>query len=68
LNRILKHWRGSGREEALLARVVNYADDFVILSRRRAAEAHAVADMGFDDFVRGIVRAGAEVAASAGQK
>ena len=39
MNRFLKHWRGSGRDEAFRARVVNYADDFVILSRGRAAEA-----------------------------
>jgi RNA-directed DNA polymerase len=39
MNRFLKHWRGSGRDEAFRARVVNYADDFVILSRGRAVEA-----------------------------
>jgi len=39
MNRFLKHWRGSGRDEAFRARVVNYADDFVILSRGKAAEA-----------------------------
>src|SRR5438309_11683963 len=41
MNRILKHWRRSGRGEALRAHVVNYADDFVILSQRNAAEALA---------------------------
>src|SRR5271165_2359776 len=39
MNRFLKHWRTSGRGEAFRAHVVNYADDFVILSRGRAAEA-----------------------------
>jgi RNA-directed DNA polymerase len=33
MNRFLKHWRASGRGEAFRAHVVNYADDFVILSR-----------------------------------
>ena len=41
MNRFLKHWRLSGRGEAFCARVVNYADDFVILSRRLAVEALA---------------------------
>ena len=41
MNRFLKHWRRRGREEAFQARVVNYADDFVILSRSHAAEALA---------------------------
>ena len=31
MNRFLKHWRRSG--EAFRAHIVNYADDFVILSR-----------------------------------
>jgi RNA-directed DNA polymerase len=44
MNRFLKHWRGSGRGEALEAHVINYADDFVILSRGHAAEAMAWAD------------------------
>jgi RNA-directed DNA polymerase len=39
MNRFLKHWRLSGCGEALRAHVVSYADDFVILSRGRAAEA-----------------------------
>jgi RNA-directed DNA polymerase len=39
MNRFLKHWRLSGAEEAFRAHVVSYADDFVILSRGRAAEA-----------------------------
>jgi RNA-directed DNA polymerase len=39
MNRFLKYWRTSGRSEAFQARVVNYADDFVILSRGSAAEA-----------------------------
>jgi RNA-directed DNA polymerase len=41
MNRFLKHWRRSGRGEALQAHVVSYADDFVILSRGRAQEALA---------------------------
>jgi len=39
MNRFLKHWRMQGCSEAFLARVVSYADDFVILSRGHAAEA-----------------------------
>jgi RNA-directed DNA polymerase len=41
MNRFLKHWRLSGRGEAFAAHIVNYADDFVILSQRSAAEALA---------------------------
>jgi RNA-directed DNA polymerase len=41
MNRFLKHWRLTGRGEAFRAHVVNYADDFVILSRGHAAEALA---------------------------
>src|SRR5215204_349512 len=41
MNRFLKHWRLSGRGEAFRAHVISYADDFVILSRGRAAEALA---------------------------
>jgi len=41
MNRFLKHWRASGRGEAFRAHIVNYADDFVILSRGYAAEALA---------------------------
>jgi len=39
MNRFLKYWRITGRSEAFQARVVNYADDFVILSRGHAAAA-----------------------------
>jgi hypothetical protein len=39
MNRFLKYWRITGRGEVFQAQVVNYADDFVILSRRCAAEA-----------------------------
>jgi RNA-directed DNA polymerase len=39
MNRFLKHWRRSGCGEAFRAHIVNYADDFVILSQRSAAEA-----------------------------
>ena len=44
MNRFLKHWRQSGRGEAWDAHIVNYADDFVILSRGHAAEAMAWTD------------------------
>jgi len=39
MNRMLKGWRQTGRAEQFRARIVNYADDFVILSRGQAAEA-----------------------------
>lgn len=39
MNRFLKFWRITGRSEAYQARIINYADDFVILSRGYAAEA-----------------------------
>jgi RNA-directed DNA polymerase len=39
MNRFLKYWRITGRGELFQAQVVNYADDFVILSRRKAGEA-----------------------------
>jgi len=39
MNRLLKGWRNTKRGEQFRARVVNYADDFVILSRGKAAEA-----------------------------
>jgi RNA-directed DNA polymerase len=41
MNRFLKHWRKTGCTEAFRARLINYADDFVILSRGHAAEAMA---------------------------
>src|SRR5206468_5132990 len=41
MNRFLKHWRLTGSGDAFYAHVVSYADDFVILSRGRAAEALA---------------------------
>src|SRR5262245_9547564 len=41
MNRFLKHWRLSGCDQAFQAHVVAYADDFVILSCGRAAEALA---------------------------
>jgi RNA-directed DNA polymerase len=41
MSRFLKHWRLTGCGEAFRARVVSYADDFVILSRGRATEALA---------------------------
>src|ERR1700727_2469409 len=39
MNRFLKYWRITGRSEVFRAQVVNYADDFVILSRGCAAGA-----------------------------
>jgi RNA-directed DNA polymerase len=38
MNRMLKGWRQTGRGEQFQARLVNYADDFVIVSRGKAAE------------------------------
>ena len=39
MNRLLKGWRNTKRGEEFDAHIVNYADDFVILSRGKAAEA-----------------------------
>ena len=39
MNRFLKYWRITERGPSFQAEVVNYADDFVILSRGHAAEA-----------------------------
>lgn len=39
MNRFLKYWRITERGKAFRGHVVNYADDFVILTSRRAAEA-----------------------------
>jgi RNA-directed DNA polymerase len=41
MNRFLKHWRYTGRGAVFRAHVISYADDFVILSRGRLAEAMA---------------------------
>ncbi len=41
MNRFLKHWRATGRDQAFQAHVISYADDFVILSRGHAGEALA---------------------------
>jgi RNA-directed DNA polymerase len=38
INRMLKGWRQTGRGEQYRAAIVNYADDFVILSRGKATE------------------------------
>ena len=51
MNRLLKGWRNTKRGEQFDAHIVNYADDFVILSRGKAAEAlnwtrQVVAQMG----------------------
>jgi hypothetical protein len=40
MNRMLKGWRETRRGEQFGARIVNYADDFVILSRGKAKEAY----------------------------
>jgi len=39
MNRLLKGWRNTKRGEQFDAHIVNYADDFVILSRGKAVEA-----------------------------
>ena len=39
MNRFLKHWRREGKGRQFRARLINYADDFVILSAGRAAQA-----------------------------
>jgi len=39
MNRFLKYWRITERGKIFQAQVVNYADDFVILTRRHAEEA-----------------------------
>lgn len=39
MNRFLKYWRITGRDQQFRARIVVYADDFVILSQGCAAEA-----------------------------
>ena len=39
MNRFLKYWRRSGKGKQYQAVIVNYADDFVILSREHAEEA-----------------------------
>jgi RNA-directed DNA polymerase len=44
MNRFLKHWRQTGKGDAWKAHVINYADDFVILSRGHAEEALAWTD------------------------
>jgi RNA-directed DNA polymerase len=44
MNRFLKYWRQTGRGDAWKAHVINYADDFVILSRGHAEEALAWTD------------------------
>ena len=44
MNRFLKYWRQSGKGEAWDAHIINYADDFVIVSRGYAAEALAWTD------------------------
>jgi RNA-directed DNA polymerase len=44
MNRFLKYWHQTGRGDAWKAHVINYADDFVILSRGHAEEALAWTD------------------------
>lgn len=39
MNRFMKYWRITGKRKVFRAHVVNYADDFVILTHRYAAEA-----------------------------
>ena len=42
MNRFLRAWKERGMDQRLRAKVVNYADDFVILCQGTAAEALAV--------------------------
>ena len=60
MNRFLKHWRLTGRGEAFHAHVVAYADDFVILSRGRAAGGAGV-DEGGDDQARAHAQRGEDL-------
>jgi RNA-directed DNA polymerase len=39
MNRFLKHWRRQGKGQQFRARLINYADDFVVLSAGCAAQA-----------------------------
>ena len=39
INRFLRYWEKTEQPRRLRARIVSYADDFVILSREKAAEA-----------------------------
>jgi RNA-directed DNA polymerase len=39
MNRFLKHWQRQGKGQQFRARLINYADDFVILSAGCAAQA-----------------------------
>jgi RNA-directed DNA polymerase len=39
MNRFLKHWRRQGKGQQYRARLINYADDFVILSAGHAVQA-----------------------------
>lgn len=41
MHRYLRHWRQQGKREQLRAKIINYADDFVILSHGHADEALA---------------------------
>ncbi len=41
MHRYLRYWRQCGKGEQFSARIINYADDFVILSRGKAKEALA---------------------------
>ena len=44
MHRFLRAWRDRGKGQQYQARVINYADDFVILSRGRSADVDAVGD------------------------
>jgi RNA-directed DNA polymerase len=41
MNRFLKHWRRQGKGQQFRAQLINYADNFVVLSGGRAAQALA---------------------------
>ena len=60
MNRFLKHWRLTGRGEAFRAHVVNYADDFVILSQRSRGRGSGV-DAGGDDEARADAQRGEDL-------
>ena len=47
MRRFVLGWKTAGHDRRLMARIVNYADDFVICCRATAAEAMAV-DAGHD--------------------
>jgi len=49
LNRFLKHWRRQGKGEQYRGHIVNYGDDFVILTKPRKSGGGTSVDAGGDD-------------------